>query len=57
MSLLALFRRGVVRAGGLVRLAPRPSPNVHAALQLAGLLELFGADEEKPAPVPGKAQE
>jgi anti-anti-sigma factor len=49
MGVLASFSRGVVRAGGRVRLGPRPAPAVHADLQRAGLLDLLGAAEDKPS--------
>jgi anti-anti-sigma factor len=44
MGVLTAFRRGVVRAGGRVRLAPAPSPEVREALEAAGLAPLFEAE-------------
>jgi anti-anti-sigma regulatory factor len=41
MGALVAFRRGVVRAGGRVRLFPVFLPEVEEALRRAGLLELF----------------
>jgi anti-anti-sigma factor len=49
MGVMARLSRGVVRAGGRVRLSPRPAPAVHGDLQRAGLLELLGAGEDKPS--------
>ena len=42
MGVLVTFRRGVVRAGGRVRLAAPLQGPVHEALERAGLLTLFG---------------
>jgi anti-anti-sigma factor len=41
MGVLVAFRRGVVRAGGQVRLAPDMHPAVREALDRAGLADLF----------------
>jgi hypothetical protein len=43
MGVLMTFRRGLVRAGGRVRLAANLQAPVRAALERAGLLDLFGA--------------
>jgi anti-anti-sigma factor len=43
MGVLVTFRRGVVRAGGRVRLASALQPPVRAALERAGLFALFGS--------------
>jgi anti-anti-sigma regulatory factor len=43
MGVLATFRRGVVRAGGRVRLAASLQEPVREALERAGLLALFGS--------------
>jgi anti-anti-sigma regulatory factor len=48
MGVLAGLSRGVVRAGGRVRLAPWPAPAVHGDLKRAGLLELMEGTEDKP---------
>jgi anti-anti-sigma factor len=42
MGVLVSFRRGVVRAGGLVRLAPGLQEPVHEALERARVLALLG---------------
>jgi len=47
MSVLVTFRRGVVHAGGRVRLAASFQEPVRAALERAGLLVLFGSPEER----------
>jgi anti-anti-sigma factor len=41
MGLLVIYRRGVLRAGGKVRLADRLQPSVAEALARARLLDLF----------------
>jgi anti-anti-sigma factor len=41
MGVLAAFRRAAVRAGARVYLVPRMRPEVHVALEWAGLLNLF----------------
>jgi anti-anti-sigma factor len=46
MGVLVTFQRGVVRAGGRVRLAETLQESVRAALQRAGLLTLFGSPRE-----------
>jgi len=43
MGILITFRRGVLRRGGRVRLAPKIHPSVHDALARAQLLDLFEA--------------
>jgi len=43
MGVLVTFRRGVLRWGGRVCLAPKIHPAVHEALALAELLDLFEA--------------
>jgi anti-anti-sigma factor len=46
VGVLLAYRRAVIRAGGRVRLAPAPRPQVHDALVATGLIELFEAGEE-----------
>jgi anti-anti-sigma factor len=46
LGVLAGFRRGVVRAGGRVRLVGEVQPAVGEALSRAGLLGLFVTDAE-----------
>jgi anti-anti-sigma factor len=41
LGVLVEFRRGVVRAGGCVRVAPNLQPQVREALEAAKLFELF----------------
>jgi anti-anti-sigma factor len=41
LGVLVEFRRGVVRAGGCVRVAPNLHPQVREALEAAKLIELF----------------
>ena len=43
MGVLITFRRGVLRRGGRVHLAPKIHPSVHEALARAELLDLFEA--------------
>jgi anti-anti-sigma factor len=45
MGALVSFRRGVVRAGGRVRLAATLQKPVRESLERAGLLTLFGSPE------------
>jgi anti-anti-sigma factor len=45
MGVLVAFRRGVVRAGGRVRLAAALQRPVRESLERAGLLTLFGPPE------------
>jgi anti-anti-sigma factor len=45
MRALVAFQRGVVRAGGRVRLAAALQKPVHESLERAGLLTLFGSPE------------
>jgi hypothetical protein len=45
MGVLMTFRRGVVRAGGRVRLAASLQERVREELERAGLLALFGSDQ------------
>jgi anti-anti-sigma factor len=47
MGVLVSFRRGIVRAGGQVRLAPAPQEPVREALDRAGLLALFHSPESR----------
>ena len=51
MGVLVTYRRGVVRAGGRVRLAGGLQPAVHEALARAELLDLFETtDDVRPTP-------
>jgi anti-anti-sigma factor len=50
LAALVDFRRGVVRAGGRVRLAPALRGPVRESLERTGLLELFGWPEVGAAP-------
>jgi anti-anti-sigma factor len=45
LGVLVTFRRGIVRAGGRVRLAAALREPVRVALEQAGLLALFGPPE------------
>jgi anti-anti-sigma regulatory factor len=58
MGALVTFRRGVVRAGGRVRLAAALQGSVRESLERAGLLALFGPPEgsEEASADPRKAQ-
>jgi anti-anti-sigma factor len=55
MGVLVSFRRGVVRAGGRVRLAPTLQKSVREALARAELIELFGLPKDGEAPRAGAA--
>jgi hypothetical protein len=46
MGVLVTYRRGVVRAGGRVRLAAELQPAVHEALARAELLDLFETTDD-----------
>jgi anti-anti-sigma factor len=52
LGVLVTFRRGVVRAGGRVRLAGGLQPAVHEALARAELFELFETTADAAAPRP-----
>jgi anti-anti-sigma factor len=45
LGVLVAFRRGIVRSGGRVRLAPSLQSPVRKRLEEAGLLPLFGLSE------------
>jgi anti-anti-sigma factor len=45
MGVLTTLRRGIVRTGGQVRLAPQLQPSVRESLCRAGLVELFGLED------------
>jgi anti-anti-sigma regulatory factor len=49
MGALVAFRRGILRSGGRVRLAPNLQDPVREALSRAELLALFGLPEAAPA--------
>ena len=44
LGILITYRRGVLRWGGRVRLAPKIHPSVHDVLARAQMLDLFGAN-------------
>jgi len=52
MGVLVNYRRGVVRAGGRVRLAGVLQPGVYAALERASLFDLFDTTLLATAPAP-----
>ena len=52
MGVLVTFRRGLVRAGGRVRLAASLQESVRAALERAGLFDLFGSPGQRESAPP-----